>query len=162
MSARFHVRLTKDSLMFSAGHFITLGEGVCESLHGHDYRVAVEISGPLASNECVVDFLALESALKEILRAWDHQVLLPLGHPQIQLSHDEKEVVATFADRRWVFPRGDCQLLPVSNTTSERLAELIAARIYQACCTRLGARPDRVRVEISESHGQTAACDWQP
>ena len=162
MSARFHVRLDKDSLIFSAGHFITLGEGVCESLHGHDYRVAVEVSGQLDSNECVVDFLALESALKELLKAWDHQVLLPLNHPQIGLSHDEKEVVATFANRRWVFPRGDCQLLPVSNTTSERLAELIAERIYAACRSRLGAQPDRVRIEISESYGQTAACDWQP
>ena len=162
MSARFHVRLDKDSLIFSAGHFITFGEGVCEPLHGHDFRVAVEVAGPLGSNEYVVDFVALEAALKELLKAWDHQVLLPLDHPQIGLSYDEREVVAKFGNRRWVFPRGDCQLLPVANTTSERLAELLATRMYEICRTRLGITPDRLRIEISDSFGQTAACDWQP
>ena len=42
----FHVRIANDDLVFSAGHFITLGGGRCERLHGHTYRVAAEVSGP--------------------------------------------------------------------------------------------------------------------
>lgn len=160
MPSQFHVRLEKDSLVFSAGHFITLGDGECEALHGHDYRVAAEVFGPLDDNQYVVDFIALEKILRDLYAPWDHQVLLPLNHPQIQVAAGDDEVVARFHTRRWVLPRGDCQLLPLTNTTSERLAEFLAQRLFAACQTQLRIRPQRVRIEITESHGLTAACDW--
>ena len=160
MSAQFHVRIEKVSLVFSAAHFITLGDGQCESVHGHDYRVAAEVFGPLGENQYVVDFIALEKILRDLIAPWDHQTLLPLEHPQIRVTATEEEVVARFGDRRWTFPRRDCQLLPLANTTSERLAEYLAERLLAACRTKLQIRPARVRIEISESYGLTAACDW--
>lgn len=160
MPAQFHVRLEKDSLVFSAAHFITLGDGQCESLHGHDYRVAAEVFGPLDDNQYVVDFIAVEKLLCELFAPWDHQTLLPLEHPQIRVQPAEDEVVVCFGERRWTFPRRDCQLLPLANTTSERLAEILAERLFAACITQLQIRPARVRIEITESYGLTAACDW--
>src|SRR6266446_6703234 len=47
MSEHFHVRVTKDYLVFSAAHFITFAGNVCERLHGHNYRVAAEVEGQL-------------------------------------------------------------------------------------------------------------------
>ena len=44
---RFRVRVTKDHLVFSAAHFITFNGNVCERLHGHNWRVAVEVTGGL-------------------------------------------------------------------------------------------------------------------
>lgn len=160
MPAQFHVRLEKDSLMFSAAHFITLGDGQCESLHGHDYRVAAEVFGPLDDHQYVVDFIALEKILHGLIDPWDHQTLLPLEHPQIGVTAADDEVAVRFDDRRWTLPRRDCQLLPLANTTSELLAEYLAERLFAACQTELQIWPARVRIEIRESHGFTAACDW--
>ena len=42
----YAVRITKDYLVFSAGHFITYNGDVCERLHGHNYRVAAEVAAP--------------------------------------------------------------------------------------------------------------------
>ena len=44
-NTRYKVRVTKDSLVFSSGHFITFNGDHCERIHGHNYRVAVEVEG---------------------------------------------------------------------------------------------------------------------
>lgn len=104
--AKFRVRVTKDHLVFSAAHFITFNGNVCERLHGHNWRTAVELAGPLDENRYVFDFIALRDAMQKIVSELDHHVLLPTKHRQIQVQSDEREVTATFEERRWVFPRG--------------------------------------------------------
>lgn len=159
MTERFQVRLTKDYLVFSAGHFITFAGNVCERLHGHNYRVAAEVSGPLDENHYVVDFIALRDELKSIVDSLDHYMLLPTQHPLIKVVADEREVTATFDDRRWVFPRGDCVLLDVPNTTSELLARHIAGRLIAWLTARGLSAIQRVRVELDECFGNVAVCE---
>ncbi|HEY2826357.1 MAG TPA: 6-carboxytetrahydropterin synthase [Pirellulales bacterium] len=159
MTAEFHVRVSKDFLVFSAAHFITIGENICERLHGHNYRVAAEVFGPLDQQQCVIDFIALRDALQEIVRGLDHYVLLPTHHPQIRVAADEKNVTATFQDRHWSFPRGDCILLPVSNTTAEKLAEYIGHQLLDDLERRGLPHPSRLRVEVDECYGQIGVCE---
>jgi 6-pyruvoyltetrahydropterin/6-carboxytetrahydropterin synthase len=158
VSDRYRVRLTKDYLVFSAGHFITY-DGVCERLHGHNYRVTAEVGGPLDENQYVVNFLALRDALLEIVGELDHRMLLPTRHPQIRVTQSEREVEARFEDRRWVFPRGDCVLLDVANTTSELLARWIAGRLAAELDERGSGRPESLRVEVDECFGNVATCE---
>ena len=152
----FTVRLEKEQHIFSAAHFITYDGDVCERLHGHNYRVAVEVEGPLDENQYVIDFIALRDEVARLIGEWDHRMLLPTRHPLIRVEASEREVEAVFTPdgRRWVFPRGDCVLLPVSNTTVERLAELLATRLREAIVRRTGRVPRRLRVAIDENHGQ--------
>ena len=62
---RFKVRVTKDHLVFCCGHFISFEGHQCERLHGHNYRAAVEVEGPLAGDYYVFDFVALKARMKE-------------------------------------------------------------------------------------------------
>ena len=57
--ARYKVRVTKDYLVFCSGHFITFAGDQCERIHGHNYRVAVEVEDDLDENHYVFDFIAL-------------------------------------------------------------------------------------------------------
>ena len=159
MTERYHVRIDKEYLVFSAGHFITFAGDVCERLHGHNYRVAVEVGGPLDDNHYVVDFILLRDTLRSIVDQLDHYMLLPTEHPLIRVVADEREVEATFRERRWVFPRGDCVLLPVANTTAEMLAHWIGQRLIERLAARGAARPERVLVEVDECFGQSGV--WQ-
>jgi 6-pyruvoyltetrahydropterin/6-carboxytetrahydropterin synthase len=159
VASRFHVRISKDYLVFSAGHFITYDGDVCERLHGHNYRVTAEVAGPLDENHYVVDFIALRDTLRAIVDELDHHMLLPTEHPLIRVTANEREVEATFRDRRWVFPRGDCILLPVPNTTSELLARYIAQRLSDDLAVLTGSRPEQVRIEVDECFGNVAVCD---
>lgn len=153
----YSVRIAKDDLTFSASHFITFAGGQCERLHGHNYRVSAEVRGPLDQNHYVVDFVALRDTLRAVLAEFDHRVLLPTGHPRIQVTAGDKEVTATFADRRWVFPRDDCALLPIPNTTAELLARHIGLLLQEAMERRLGVFVSSIRVEIDECFGESAA-----
>jgi 6-pyruvoyltetrahydropterin/6-carboxytetrahydropterin synthase len=155
----FHIRVADNELAFSAAHFITVAPDNCERLHGHNYRVAAEVEGPLDAQQCVVDFIALRELLRSILAELDHRVLLPTGHPTICVADAGAEIEVRFADRRWVFPRADCTLLPVANTTAECLAEYVAERLREALKSRLKVRPKRLRVEIEECFGLSAACE---
>jgi 6-pyruvoyltetrahydropterin/6-carboxytetrahydropterin synthase len=158
MAANFSVRLTKESLVFSAAHFITYGDGICERLHGHNYRVAVEVAGPLEENQYVVDFVWLRERVAAIIAELDHRVLLPSKHPQIHVTAAEESVEATFGKRRWVFPREDCVVLPLDNTTAEKLAEYIGHRLLATLrVQQLGA--ERLRVEVDECFGQIGVCE---
>ena len=152
----YSVRLDKEHHVFSAAHFITFNGDVCERLHGHNYRVAVEVEGPLDENQYVIDFIALRDELKAITEELDHRMLLPIGHPLIRVTAGDKEVEVVFTPdgRRWVFPRGDCVILPVTNTTAELLAQHIGQRLQAAILRRTGVQPARLEVAVDENHGQ--------
>jgi 6-pyruvoyltetrahydropterin/6-carboxytetrahydropterin synthase len=160
-AAGFRVRVTKDHLVFSAGHFITIatpaGE-VCERLHGHNWRVAVEVAGPLDENQYVFDFIALRNALQAIVNELDHRMLLPLRHLRISVVAGETEVEVRYADRRWVFPREDCVLLPIEQTTAELLAHWIGTRLLESLGPA-AERLDSLQVDVEENFGQWAVCE---
>jgi 6-pyruvoyltetrahydropterin/6-carboxytetrahydropterin synthase len=155
---RFAVEVVKDALVFSAGHFITIGEDFCERLHGHNFRLAAEVEGPLDENGYVFDFIALRDALQHLVNELDHRMLLPTEHPRIRLEVREREVEATFAERRWVFPREECLLLPIRQTTVELIAEWIGERLLEKL--DFGAAV-RLTVKLEENFGQWAACTFE-
>jgi 6-pyruvoyltetrahydropterin/6-carboxytetrahydropterin synthase len=159
MTTNFHVRLSNDRLVFSAAHFITIGNEICERLHGHNYRVAVEVAGPLDENQFVIDFIALREVLEKIIATLDHFVLLPMASRLIKVIANEETVEATFGQRRWLLPRGDCVLLPIANTTAEQLAEFIGQRLNAELQSRLGVNPPRIQVEVEESCGMIGVCE---
>jgi 6-pyruvoyltetrahydropterin/6-carboxytetrahydropterin synthase len=158
-SETWRVRVTKDHLVFSAAHFITFNGNVCERLHGHNWRTAVELTGPLDENHYVFDFIALRDAMQSIVNELDHRVLLPANHPLIRVTESEREVEASFEDRRWVFPREDCVILPVENTTAELIARWIGGRLRPTVQSGYGPAVSMMRIEVEENFGQWAICE---
>jgi 6-pyruvoyltetrahydropterin/6-carboxytetrahydropterin synthase len=156
---QFHVRIANDDLVFCVGHFITLGDGQCERLHGHSYRVAAEVYGPLDENQYVVDFILLRDALRAIVAELDHRMLLPTQHPCIRVSARDSEIEVSFENRRWIFPKDDCLLLPLANTTTELLAQHVGERLLAALADAGVKTPGRVRIEIAEGAGAVGVCE---
>jgi 6-pyruvoyltetrahydropterin/6-carboxytetrahydropterin synthase len=161
MTESYRVDLEKPQLVFSAAHFITFNGNTCERLHGHNYRVRASISGPLDENHYVIDFIALRDELQLIVDQLDHRVLLPTDHSQIKVEVSQTEVLATFEDRRWVFPLDDCILLPVANTTAELIAKYIGLRLLDQLKVRLAARPANLTVAVDENGGQWGVWEYR-
>ncbi len=157
--ASYRVRVTKDHLVFSAAHFITFNGNVCERLHGHNWRVAVEVAGPLDENRYVFDFIALRDATQKIVNELDHRMLLPTLHESIKVTPTENEVEVRFENRRWVFPAEDCILLPVINTTAEEIAFWMANRLQNDMLDSVKHHLESLCVEIEENFGQWAKCE---
>ena len=154
---KYRVRVTKDHLVFSAAHFITFNGSICERLHGHNWRVAVEVAGELDENSYVFDFIALRDATQKLVNELDHRMLLPTLHPAIRVVADNREVTTTFENRRWVFPLEDCILLPIANTTAELIARWLAGRLQTVLKLHPGyEKLTLLMVEVEENFGQTA------
>ncbi len=154
----FHVRVTKDHLVFSAAHFITFNGNVCERLHGHNWRTAVELHGPLDENSYVFDFIALRDELQKIVDELDHRVLLPTQHKSIKVTVSDDEVEASFENRRWVFPQEDCKLLPIDNTTAEQIASWIGHQLMANIRKSETGSITALQIEVEENFGQWAVC----
>jgi len=160
-SNSYRVRVTKDHLVFSAGHFITIDTPhgqICERLHGHNWRTCVDVCGPLDNNGYVFDFIALRDTVQAIVNDLDHRMLLPLNHPQIKVAAGEREVEVLYDDKRWVFPREDCRLLPIAQTTAELLAHWIGAQL-RLKLGDAGRSLTWLRVHVEENFGQWATCE---
>ena len=154
MPEQFNVSLEKEQLIFSAAHFITFAGNICESIHGHNYRVRCEVTGELDENGYVVDFIALRDALNTIVRQLDHKVLLPRDSSLIHVSSNDQEVIVQFEQKRWIFPEDNCMILPVANTTAELLAKFIAQELMKLDDPRLQNAIDEILVAVDENEGQ--------
>lgn len=161
LDSLYKVRVSKDYLVFCSGHFITYSGDQCERLHGHNYRASVEVEDDLDENHYVFDFIALKDLTRAITDELDHRMLLPTRSALITLEDDGPNYRVRYRDRTWSFPRDECVLLPIANTTAELLADHIAARLRDAIQARGLALPRVVRVEVEESFGQSAVVEWR-
>src|SRR4051794_40922002 len=115
MPQNYRVRVYKENFDFSAGHFITFG-GLCETLHGHNYRVEVQLVGENGPDRFVYNFSDLKPLVRQECSLLDHRMLLATKNPLLQYEYSEDEVEVRFGARRYLFPRAEVALLPVENT----------------------------------------------
>ena len=154
----YRVSVQKDYLVFASAHFITMSGHRCEGLHGHNYRARVTIEGALnEENWFVFDFVEIKRIMRTLCDEIDHLVLLPTESPRIQVVEEGAMVtVAVDGQQRYLFPRRDCALLPIPNTTVEMLAKLLTERL----CAQLDASGAHgltaVEMEVEENFGQAA------
>lgn len=158
---RFHVRVTKDYLVFCCGHFITYNGTQCERLHGHNYRAAVAIEGLLDPNHYVFDFIALKHRTRDIVDELDHHMLLAGNNPLLPVEDAGDNWVVRYEEKHWSFPKEDCVVLPIENTTAELLAKWLAGRLVEVLHAEHEYVPEVLRVEVEEAIGQTAVYEWR-
>jgi 6-pyruvoyltetrahydropterin/6-carboxytetrahydropterin synthase len=153
----YKVAVEKDYLIFAAGHFITYGE-LCETLHGHNYRVSAEIEGELDENAYVFNFVTLKRIMRTLVNELDHKMLLPLHNARLKVVEKGEEVHVTYVDgsRRYVFPRMDVVLLPISNTTAEMLARHLAVRLREELAETETGNLTALSIGVEEVIGQSA------
>jgi len=74
----------KSEASFDAAHFLKGYEGKCSNIHGHRWRVEVEIKGEKLSEEAqtggmLVDFSSLKRAIRELCDEFDHTLIYEEG-----------------------------------------------------------------------------------
>jgi 6-pyruvoyltetrahydropterin/6-carboxytetrahydropterin synthase len=154
------VSVTKDHIVFASAHFITLPGHRCEALHGHNYRTRVMVEGGVdPETHFVIDFAELKQIMKQLTDEIDHRVLLPLQNAKLQVQEQGDSVTVAYEGKpRYVFPKRDCALLPVPNTTVEMLAQYLAGRARAELKRMAGdaLALQAIEVEVEENFGQSA------
>ena len=155
----FRVTVTKEDLVFASAHFITLSGHRCEALHGHNYRAGIVVEGGLEPESWyVLDFVALKRLMKRLTDELDHRVLLPRDNPKLTITEEGDAVRVAYDGRpRYVFPKRDCVLLPLPNTTVEMLAQYLAGRLRtELAAGERAVHLKAIEIEVEENFGQSA------
>jgi 6-pyruvoyltetrahydropterin/6-carboxytetrahydropterin synthase len=158
VSSSFRVQVSKDYLVFASAHFITFRGHQCETLHGHNYRAGVAVEGSLdAETMFVLDFSVLKQITRKLVDEIDHKVLLPTQNPKLAFREEGNRIaVDYFGNPAYVFPRADCALLPIPNSTAEMLAQYLGTRVRDELA-QLGCRHlTLLEMEVEENYGQSA------
>ena len=154
----FSVSIEKEQLRFTAAHFIAF-RGFREPLHGHTYRAAVTVSGPVGTDGYVVDFLVLKRIAEEECDKLHFATLLPERSDCLTIRTDGESVEVDCEDgARFRFPRADVRLLPIVHSSSEEIAQYLIACL-RARLTEAGDNTiETIEVGIEDVPGQLAVC----
>ena len=158
IGSAFRVQVSKDYLVFASAHFITFRGHQCETLHGHNYRVGVAVEGSVDA-EClfVLDFSLLKRITRRLVDEIDHKVLLPTLNPKLAFREEGNRLaVDYFGEPTYVFPRRDCAMLPIQNTTAEMLAQYLGIRVREELVRDGYTHLTRLEFEVEENYGQSA------
>ena len=159
----FTLRFAKADFKFSAAHFTLFGAAEAEPLHGHNYRVRVEVSGgELDERGLLAASDAIKRRVRELCGELDDRVLLPERSPHLEIAPAGDAIDVRFAARQYRFPASEVVLLPLVNVTMEllarrfwtSLAEHLAQHLASAA-TRPAARLAALSVEVEETDGQS-------
>ncbi|MFW9778977.1 MAG: 6-pyruvoyl tetrahydropterin synthase family protein [Candidatus Heimdallarchaeota archaeon] len=128
----FSVTINRNASHFCASHALVLDEYV-EGLHGHNYRVEVEITGNVSAEGILIDFIFLDELIKQLLSEWDHYTLFPLHNPRISVLTSELDhnLQIRYADRIYSIPKAEVKLLPCRNVTTETLSRLLNEKLAE-------------------------------
>ncbi|HVN85833.1 MAG TPA: 6-carboxytetrahydropterin synthase [Candidatus Binatia bacterium] len=151
----FRVHVTKDYLKFSAAHFIAY-PGFREALHGHNYRVSVEVEGQLGPNGYVVDFGVVKKVARRVCARLNEKMIVPTASDCLAVADDGSQVVLRYEQAEFRFPRTDAALLPIVHSSAEELARYLAGELRRELH---GEGIDGVlalEVGVEETTGQTA------
>ena len=58
------------------GHRLKNHNGACRNLHGHSYKMRVELEGEIAENSMIMDYSELSQIIKKIVEPFDHSFLV--------------------------------------------------------------------------------------
>ena len=151
------LHLAKQNFKFSSGHFLIFDDLNAEKLHGHNYRVQVDIAVPeeidLSKTGYFVDFSEFKKVIKAQLDEWDEHVLLPAQHKDMKITKRDSNYDVHFRDRFYSFPQNEVVLLPVTNTSVEQLSRILAETFFEKFAK---FNVQKIEVSVEETPGQSA------
>lgn len=151
----FKVHVTKDYLKFNAAHFIAY-KGFREALHGHNYRVSVEVEGELGPQGYVLDFGVVKEVARRVCKRLDQKVLIPSRSDCVHVQEDGGQFVVRYEQDEFRFPCADVLLVPIVHSSAEELARYLAGEIRNELASVGVAQLRIVQIGVEETPGQAA------
>jgi 6-pyruvoyltetrahydropterin/6-carboxytetrahydropterin synthase len=151
---RFRLCLAKEDFKFSVAHFTVFSPDQAELLHGHNYRVAVELAGrQVGELGLLADIDRVKGEVRRLCRELDSRTLLPAECPLVTWRRRDGAIEVAYRDRRYAIPESDVLLLPLANSSMELLARFLWQRLAPVLA---GTAVEELSVSVEEAAGQRA------
>ncbi len=157
MDLNYSIKVYKQYFNFASSHFLIFDDGTREPLHGHNYRVMLKGEAGMLKGDMVFDFLDIKPIVREVCDSLDHKLLIPKENPQLEIHSEDMNLnIKTPCGSKFSFPKDDVLLLPILNTSAERLAIYICSEIRKITYDRFNFKFQTLEVEVEETPGQSA------
>lgn len=143
----------KAKIRFSAAHVIPEYEK-CGQLHGHSYAIHARLHGKQDEKGIIIDFSVVKSILRQIADLLDHKIIIPNLSDVVSTKESEDSIELQSLGKRYVFPKSDCVLLPISSSSAEHLAEFVLTRFIDALDDT--QQLTEIEIGVDEGYGQGA------
>lgn len=128
------------SFEFDASHRLMKHSGQCSNIHGHRYKLVVDLScSELDGGDMVLDFINLNFVKEYINRNWDHGILL---------NSEDEDVIAFMLlhdFRYWTFnsdPTAEAIAREIYDMVGEGIKKIDAFRIITVSCVTVWETPN--------------------
>lgn len=156
MNERVTIRLAKQAMKFSAGHFTIFSATERERLHGHNFTVEVDLEARMLGNGMCFDYGIYKRRIVALCRELNEWTILPTRSPHLQIEEDGEQVFALFDGTRIPFLRSDVLLLPIENATLEEFAAYFLARLSEDREALRAHAIAAIEVRVCSGPGQSA------
>jgi 6-pyruvoyltetrahydropterin/6-carboxytetrahydropterin synthase len=109
---------------FAAAHQLREHKGGCENLHGHNWKVEVEVRGEELKNGLLIDFREIKDACNMVLGELDHKFLNELE--PFKVCNTSSELIA-----RHIFERLSSEI----NNETVKVTKVTAWESDTACAS---------------------------
>jgi 6-pyruvoyltetrahydropterin/6-carboxytetrahydropterin synthase len=134
-----HAARVAKRFRWEAAHRLPGHAGLCRHLHGHSYRMTIEILGEIGADGMVMDFQDIKRMVGPLIDAWDHATLVA------EQDQELLEILQRTGWKHYVMP---------TETTAEHVASYAADHVCSQggdVLRRAGVRHVRVRLEETET-----------
>ena len=128
----YNLFLNRDYLTFSCAHFV-IGENFYEPLHGHNYKILINVYGTQGKDNMVINFHDIKKIMKPFVDSLDHYVLIPSNNKYLEISEVGENVIVKIPhlNKLYELPKSDVVLLPIENTTVEEMSHYFVKLLAQ-------------------------------
>lgn len=153
----YAIRIYKEYFNFAASHFVIFKDGKREPLHGHNYKVSLKGEALELESDMVFDFLDIKPIVREVCDSLDHKLLLPGDNANLKILDAKTNWEIIPKDGSFFsIPKSDVLILPIANTSAERLAIYLANKIQEITKERFDFTFKVMEIEVEETRGQCA------
>jgi 6-pyruvoyltetrahydropterin/6-carboxytetrahydropterin synthase len=129
-------KVTK-TFKFESAHRLPWHQGDCKNLHGHSYRLEVELEGEPDERGMLIDFADIKRIIKPLVNMLDHATLIAAD------DYVLIEAMSLLNSKHYILP---------FDTTSENLCTYVIEYLYQNGAELIGKhRIQYIRVRVQET-----------
>ncbi len=154
------IEIAKSYLHFSAAHFTIFSATNRERLHGHNWQIAVEITGEVGDDGLCFDYAIYKKILKELCQQYDEYVLIAEQSPHLEISQDDDFYLIKHNGITQPLLKSDTLILPVKNITIECLSAYFLDLLVSDQQRIEACRIHAIEMRVSSGPNQWGISRW--
>jgi len=161
MAKQTTIVIEKQVQHFSSAHFTVFSATSRERLHGHNFRIAVSITGDIDDNGLCFDYAVYKKVLKDICAKYDEYTLIAEKSPHLTITSDETFYYVEHNKIVMPLLKTDTILLPVLNVTIEELSHYLLAEILGDYTMVDELKINAFEMRVSSGPNQWGVASWE-